>query len=257
MNRNMLTSLILMLSIALLAMGQTAPPDTVRALLDQAEKAHDANDYQKTMTLLQQAEKFAPNSAEVLWKEARGYFDFADQKPDDVEWRKQNLYPGLKKAEQALKLDDNSAGAHKWYAIMIGQVGEIEGTKQKILNSYPMKEHTLRAIELDPTEAANYHVMGRWHYALADLSWVERQVASIIYATPPDASFEEALKYFQKANQLDQDDLRNVLYMGKCYEALDQDDKAGIYFKKTIAMKAVTDSDRAIQKEAQEGLDDL
>lgn len=257
MNRNMLISLTLILSFALVAMGQTAAPDTVKALLAQAEKAHDANDYQKTMSLLQTAEKFAPDNAEVLWKEARGYFDFADQKPDDEAWQKENLYPGFEKAKKALELDDNSAGAHKWYAILIGRVGELEGTKQKILNSYPMKEHTLRAIELDPTEAANYHVMGRWHYALADLSWVERQIASIIYATPPDASFEEALKYFQKANQLDPDDLRNVLYIGKCYEALDQDDKATVFYKNTISMKAVTDSDRAIQKEAKENLDDL
>ena len=257
MNRKLLTSFVMMLGLALVAIGQTATPDTVRALLDQAEKAHDANDYQKTMSLLQQAEKFDPNNAEILWKEARGYFDFADQKPDDEAWQKENIYPGFEKAKKALALDENSAGANKWYAILIGRKGEIEGTKQKIENSYPMKKYTLRAIELDPDDASNYHVMGRWNYALADLSWIERQVASVIYATPPEASFEDALKYFKKANQLDPKDLRNVLYIGKCYEAMDQEDKAAEYYKKTMNMKAETDSDRAIQKEAKEALDDL
>ncbi|MCF7902920.1 MAG: hypothetical protein K9M19_05785 [Candidatus Marinimicrobia bacterium] len=257
MNRNAFTSLILVLGFALVALGQTAEPNPVRDLLDKAEAAHDANDFTKTMQLLQQAEKLEPNNPEILWKIARGHFDFADQKPDDEEWRKEHLYPGFEKAKKALELDDNSAGAHKWYAILIGQIGELEGTKQKITNSYPMKEHTMRAIELDPDDASNYHVMGRWHFALADLSWIERQVASIIYATPPAASFKEALNYFKKAHELDPEDLRNVLYIGKCYEELDDEEKAAEYLRKTLNMKAVTDSDRAIQKEAQEALDDL
>ncbi|MCF6238077.1 MAG: hypothetical protein L3J79_04560, partial [Candidatus Marinimicrobia bacterium] len=135
--------------------------------------------------------------------------------------------------------------------------GEAEGTEQKIKNSYGMRDHTLLAIKYDPDDDANYHVMGRWHYALSDLSWIERQIASIIYATPPQASFEEALDYFKQAHALDQEDLRNMLYIGYCYDKLDDEDAAEKWFTMAINAPAESDSDRSIQAEAREALDDL
>ncbi len=242
------------------------PADTVQVdpvvaqvaqLLTDAEAAHDANDYDLTMQLLVSAKKLDAENPEILWKMSRGYFDFADRKPNDLEFQKEFVYPGLEYAKKALDIDPNSAGAHKWYAIHIGRIGEIEGTKQKILNSYEVKEHTLKAIELDPDEAANYHVMGRWNYALSELSWFERQVASMIYATPPEASFEDALSYFKKAHELDPEDIRNMLYIGHCYVELDDEDSAAVWYRKAIDAPASSDSDRGLQQEAQEALDDL
>jgi len=237
--------------------AETAALDPVAELLMQAEIAHDAKDYDLTMDLLQQALTLDKMNAEIQWKISRGYFDFADRKPNDMEYKKPFLYKGREAAEKALALDDKSAGAHKWYAIHHGQIGEAEGTEQKIKNSYGMRDHTLLAIEYDPEDDANYHVMGRWHYALADLSWIERQIASLIYATPPEASFEEALEFFQKAHELDGEDIRNMLYIGYCYEELDDEQKAEQWFKMAINAKAGSESDRSLQKEAREALDDL
>jgi tetratricopeptide (TPR) repeat protein len=254
----------LLLSVALFCFGQEAmataeiiESDPVSDLLMQADARHEAKDYDATMDLLKKAYELDKNNVEVLWKISRGYFDFADRKPTDLEFKKPFLYKGRDAAEQALALDDKSAAAHKWYAIHHGQVGEAEGTEQKIKNSYGMRDHTLLAIKYDPDDDANYHVMGRWHYALSDLSWIERQVASLIYATPPKASFEEALEFFQKANELDDEDIRNMLYIGYCYDELDNETLAETWFKKAIAAKAETDSDRGLQKEAKDALDDL
>jgi len=229
----------------------------VAALLDEAEALHDAKDYDATMNKLIEAKKLAPDNDEILWKISRGYFDFADRKPNDLEYQKEFVYPGLEYAKKALDRNPNSAGGHKWYSIHIGRIGEIEGTKQKILNSYEVKEHTMAAIELEPEEAANYHVMGRWHFALSELSWFERQVAGMIYATPPEASFEEALEFFKKANQLDPDDIRNMLYAGHCYVELDDEENAKLWYNKAINAKATSDSDRGLQQEAKDALADL
>lgn len=255
---------ILILCIAVIGLAQDAPApaeevvvDPVADIIAQADATHEAKDYDATMDLLQQAYKLDAKNVEILWKISRGYFDFADRKPNDLEYKKPFLYKGRDFAEKALALDEKSAAAHKWYAIHHGQVGEAEGTEQKIKNSYGMRDHTLLAIKYDPTDDANYHVMGRWHFALSDLSWIERQVASIIYATPPEASFEEALEFFNKAHALDSKDIRNMLYIGYCYEELDDDDKAESWYKKAINAKAETDSERSLIAEAKEALDDL
>ena len=257
-------SVLLILILGLVTFGFTQEAteepvavDPVAELLMQAEATHEAKDYEATMKLLKEAEKLDDKNEEVIWKISRGYFDFADRKPKDFEYKKNYIYDGRDYAEKALALNDKSAGGHKWYAIHHGQIGEAEGTEQKIKNSYGMKDHTMLAIKYDPTDAGNYHVMGRWHYALSDLSWIERQIASIIYATPPEASFEEALEFFKKANSLDKKDIRNMLYIGYCHDELGDEKAASDWFNMAINATATSESDRGLQAEAREALDDL
>ena len=256
-------SMILILSFAIFSFAQDSVDepevlvDPLADLLMQAEVAHDAKDYEATMKLLKAAEELDGQNEQVLWKISRGYFDFADRKPNDLEYKKKYIYDGRAYAEKALALNDKSAGGHKWYAIHHGQIGEAEGTEQKIKNSYGMRDHTMLAIKYDPSNAGNYHVMGRWHFALSDLSWLERQVASIIYATPPEASFEEALEFFTKAHDLDNKDIRNMLYIGYCYDELGNDEEAADWLNMAMNANASSDSDRGLQVEAKEALDDL
>lgn len=225
-------------------------------LIDQADAKHDDDAYSATYELLQQAEQLEPDNFEVVWRLARTHFDFSDNSEDETVIS-DNFYKGLDYAKKALELDDSRAESHKWYGILIGKVGELEGTKQKILNSYEVKDHTLKAIELDPEDDGNFHVMGRWHYTLSDLSWFERKIAGLIYATPPEASFEEAAEYFKKAIALEPTDIRNHLWLGNTYVALDKNELAKQEYNAALAITAENDSDRKLQKEAQELLSNL
>ena len=225
-------------------------------LISNSDVKHEADDYSATFELLKQAEELEANNFEVLWRLARVHFDFSDNSEDETVIS-DNFYLGLDYARKALELDDSRAEGHKWYGILIGKVGELEGTKQKILNSYEVKDHTLKAIELDPEDDGNFHVMGRWHYTLADLSWVERKIAGLIYAKPPKASFEEAAEYFQKAITLEPTDIRNHLWLGNTFVALDKKELAKGEYNTALGITAENDSDRKLQKEAQELLSDL
>ncbi|MCD6204751.1 MAG: hypothetical protein J7L22_03705, partial [Candidatus Marinimicrobia bacterium] len=225
-------TVIVILLVSLMAISYGAD---VKTLLDETETLRDADNYVTALEKLKEAEKLDPNNPEILWKIARGYFDIADQDENNIELQKANIYPGFEYAKKCIEIAPNVAGGHQYYAILIGRIGEIEGTKQKIENSYAVREHTMKAIELDPANDSNYHVMGRWHFALADLSWFERKIASIIYATPPAASFEKAAEYFSKAHELKPDDIRHLLWLGKSYEKLGQDDNAVKALKQALA----------------------
>ncbi len=240
---------VLMLMAGLLAQD-------FNVLIEQADAKHEDNAYSEVYTLLKQAEELDAESYEVIWRLARAHFDFSDNTTDEAEIS-ENLYAGFEYAKKALELGDDRAESHKWYGILIGRVGELEGTEQKIKNSYPMSEHTLIAIKLDPEDAGNYHVMGRWHYALADLSWIERKIASIIYATPPEASFAEGAKFFKTAIEKDPDDIRNYVWLGQSLEKLDDEDGAAGAYKKALAITPGSDSDKILQEEAKELLEDL
>ncbi|RMF07078.1 MAG: hypothetical protein D6762_08260 [Candidatus Neomarinimicrobiota bacterium] len=242
--------------IVISLLGALVWGQSLEDLLSQADALHDQNQFDQVYQVLKQAEKIDPNNFEVVWRLARAHFDLSDNSSDEETINK-NIYAGFDYAKKALDMDPNRAESHKWYGILIGRVGEIEGTEQKIKNSYQVAEHTLKAIELDPTDDGNYHVMGRWHYALADLSWFERTVASIVYAEPPQASFEEARDFFKKAIEIDPSDIRNYVWLGKTYEELDDEEAAAEAYKKALSLPAESDSDRLLQQEAQELLDDL
>ncbi|HDP67549.1 MAG TPA: hypothetical protein ENN20_03485 [Candidatus Marinimicrobia bacterium] len=243
--------------IVLASMLVAAPGTDVKSLLAEVETLRDADNYTAALAKMKEAEKLAPENPKVLWKLARAYFDVADQDEKNIELQKANIYPGFEYAKKCIEIAPNVAEGHQYYSILIGRIGEIEGTKQKIENSYAVREHTLKAIELDPDNDSNYHVMGRWHFALADLSWVERKIASVIYATPPAASFEKAVEFFSKAHKLKPDDIRHLLWLGKSYAKLDQDNKARDALKKALVLPAESDADKNMQQEAQELLKKL
>jgi tetratricopeptide (TPR) repeat protein len=225
-------------------------------LLVKADAKYDNDEFSACIDLLKKAEKLEATNYEVIWRLARVHWAFSDNSEDEAVISK-NVYAGIGYAKTALEMKDDRAESHKWYGILIGRVGELEGSKQKILNSYEVKKHTLKAIELDPTDDGNYHVMGRWNFALSDLSWVEQKIAGLIYAKLPEASFEDAVKYFKQASSIAPEEIRHHVWLGKSYEELKNKTAATSAYKAALAITAENDSDRILQKEAKEALADL
>ena len=229
--------------------------DTAAAITETDELYH-AGKYNEALSKLDKLLVSNPDDVEVLWRVGRAHFDIADQ-TDDEEIHKKHFYPGFEAAKKALELNPDSAPANHWYAVLIGKIGMLEGTKQKIINSYDVQKYALRAIELDPTYDGTYHVMGRWHYELANLSWVERKVAGLVYSTPPEGTFEEAAEYFNKAIQAKPDEVRHYLWLAKAQIEMDKTSDARKTLNEAIKLKPFDDGDRNMQKEARELLGDL
>lgn len=106
-----------------------------------------------------------------------------------------------------------------------------------------------KALAIDAADFAFLHMRGRFAFSVAELSWIERkvksvviwsifyafflQIASTIFATLPSATFEEALRDFlaviiisfslpihlfiMQAEELKPGLIQNLFYIGKCY----------------------------------------
>jgi len=192
-----------------------------------------------------------PNDIEILWRLARSHFDIADQ-TSNVDIQKQNIDKALPYAKKALELDSLSAKANHWYAVIIGKKGVLEGTKQKIINSYEVREYGLKAIEIDPTYDGSYHLMGRWHYNIADLAWYERTIASAIYATPPKGSFDEAIIFFKKAMEANPNDIRHYLWLAKSYYEKSKYQEAKKIVTKAMTLQMKNDSDKLLMAQVKD-----
>ena len=99
--------------------------------------------------------------------------------------------------------------------------------------------------------------MGRWHYNVADLSWFERNIASLVYATPPIGSFEEAINYFKRAKNADASDIRHYLWLGKSYYAIGDHTNAKSILIQAINLKINSDGDQLLKDQANDLLEKL
>ena len=243
-----ITFIMLLISTVLMAVPQ--------AELIRIDALHDVNEYETELIQLEELSAEFPEDVEILWRLAQVHFDIADQ-TEDEKVHKAHFYPGFEAAKRAVEIDPNSARANHWYATLIGKIGMLEGTKQKIINSYEVEKYGLKAIELDPTYDGSLHLMGRWHYELADLSWIERTVAKIVYETPPKASFEESVEFYKRAIEAKSDEIRHYLWIGKALIKLKDKEEAKKYLLTATEMTPLDDSDRLMQKESVELLKKL
>ncbi|XP_033125354.1 regulator of microtubule dynamics protein 1-like isoform X2 [Anneissia japonica] len=191
-------------------------------------------------------------NAALLWRLARASRDVAQHSKTDLETKKRLTYEALEYSKRALDLDDTDFACHKWYAICISDVGDFEGSKKKILNAYVIQEHFKKAIELNPKDATSYHLLGLWCFTFADLPWYQKKAAALIFTTPPESSFNEALSYFSKAEEVEPNFYsKNLLMLGKTYIKLNNIKMALLYLTKARDYPAKTEEDLMVREESE------
>ncbi|KAJ0022661.1 hypothetical protein NQD34_014795 [Periophthalmus magnuspinnatus] len=225
-------------------------------VLEQADYLYSCAETDKLYQLLLQHKD--RDDAEFLWRLARVTRDVALLPDTAPEKKKQLIYESLECAKRALDKDETCFAAHKWYAICLSNVGDYEGIKVKLGNSYVIKDHLLRALELNPKDATSLHILGYWCFSFADLPWYQRKVAAVIFATPPTSTYEEAVEYFLKAEAVDPNFYSmNLLMLGKTYLRMNNKEQAKLWLTKAKEYPPLTHEDKEAHKEAVDMLNSL
>jgi hypothetical protein len=218
----------------------------------QADQLQTDQDFQKAYDLLKPLSSDAArkSDSEFLWRWARACYSFGKEQKEKSE-EKRLMHEGMTSVTESLKLKDECSDAHKWYAIIQDQIAQYEGTKKRIEGAFETEKHLKRAIELAPTDSVALHSMGVWHFEVSDLSWLMRKFAETFFAAPPKSTYENALKCF-----LDSENARpnfysmNVLFVGKTYVRLKQNDKAKEYLLRARDWEQKTADDKRAREEA-------
>jgi tetratricopeptide (TPR) repeat protein len=160
-------------------------------------------------------------------------------------------------AQQALKVNPNSAEANLSMAIAMGRVALISGAKDKVAASKDVKRYAELAIKFDPSLAQAYHVLGKWNFEVANLNAFERGAAKMLFGGLPDGSLQNAINNYEKARQLDPGFLLNYYELARAYKENDQQDKAIEVLKKALTLRNITQDDANIKVDCKKMLDDL
>jgi len=189
--------------------------------------------------------------AEVYWRKARTCRFMAVIHVNDKEKTSAFTYEAFESAKLGLDKDKDNSECNKWYGILLELTARLEGTKKRIENSFLVKEYLLKSYEKNPKDAPCLHSLGAWCFEVSDLPWLQRKVASALFATPPTSTYEEGLAYFLKAEEVEPGFYSmNFLYLGKTYQRLSQKDKAREYLQKVVDFAGDNNEDKAAKKEA-------
>uniref|UniRef100_A0A3B4AF68 Regulator of microtubule dynamics protein 1 n=1 Tax=Periophthalmus magnuspinnatus TaxID=409849 RepID=A0A3B4AF68_9GOBI len=222
-------------------------------VLEQADYLYSCAETDKLYQLLLQHKD--RDDAEFLWRLARVTRDVALLPDTAPEKKKQLIYESLECAKRALDKDETCFAAHKWYAICLSNVGDYEGIKVKLGNSYVIKDHLLVCEHLEYICAVCvviyiYLIINALCFSFADLPWYQRKVAAVIFATPPTSTYEEAVEYFLKAEAVDPNFYSmNLLMLGKTYLRMNNKEQAKLWLTKAKEYPPLTHEDKEVHLE--------
>ena len=158
------------------------------------------------------------NNPEILWRRARSEWEII--KLSGGKETVEELKATLDLVDRALQIDDNNSNAHRWKAIISNGYAEKLGLKPQFGNLETMKYHLNRALELDPQDSTACTLLGVWHMELQGLSWLQRKVAATFLGAVPQTSYEEALVFLLRAEEVAPKAWnRNLFLIAKVYLA--------------------------------------
>lgn len=187
----------------------------------------------------------------VIWRLARAAYDVSNLKSTPAEEKKELTYYAKGVIQKAIDLTQDVARVHNWYGIILSSIGDYEGSKVSIANSYTIKGHWEKSVELDPTNATTYHLLGRWCISISDLSWLERKAAAVLFGSPPESSYDEALGFLMKSENLAPGSWKkNTLLIAQVYYKKKDWAASKEWTEKALAVPVKTEEDEIIQEEA-------
>ena len=183
----------------------------------------------------QQAHKIASDNYEASWKLARALCDKATLTTDRAEQKKHCL-EAEKLAREAVRLAPNDSKGHTYLAIAVGKLALYEGGKRKVELSNEVKSEAEKAIALNPKEDLAYHVLGIWNREMAELNWMLRTFAELLYGKLPSASLADAISDLRRAAELAPDVVPHHVELGITLKAARQYPEAKEQFEKALSL---------------------
>jgi len=218
----------------------------------EADRLFSSNRYDSLSTMLRAALAKTPEDAEILWRLGRACHKLADAEKPKSPAKAALMREGFAATEKALVLKPACAPAHKWHAILLTEVGELEGTTASIKNSFLVRRHFEKAVALAPDDATARHLLGLWCFEVANLSWMQKKAAAAFFATPPTATFEEALGHFEAAERTEPGFYpKNLLFLAKVHAKLGHKLEAADFRRQCLAAQTKTPEDEETHKQAE------
>ncbi len=234
--------------------AQAVPTTTIT--LEQGDAFEDKMQTREALRVYLQLEREGRKDAELLYRIAREYSELIPDAANNDE--KQRFgETALGYAKQAVAADGKSASAYLCLSICYGRLAFFQDSRTKLEFSRQVQANAETALKLDPTLDYADYVLGAWNYEIANLNFVLRGLANLIYGGLPDASNEKAVEYLRKAIALAPQRASHHIELGRTYAVMGRNDLARDELEQGLALPTRVKDDEEMKRIAQETLSGL
>lgn len=232
---------------------QNDPSPSVLATIDSLRAERD---FRTALARLESLAESHPRDVDILWRMSILWSDVG-KAAESAPLTRHAYQQALSVAETAVSVDAARAWAHTAKAVAAGRVAnQTDSNRESIRLSREVKEHADRAIELDTTLGAAYHVRARWHREVASLNVLQRIVVKTVYGGLPNASYEQAVQDFKRAIALESRAYHH-LELGKTYARMGRTPAAREELRAALQTPRADPFDPEYKEEARRRLADL
>lgn len=239
-------------------LAQEGVADSVAKYMALGDALADKWDHKEAAIAYSKVVKFDPENYEALWKLGDEYTELSDKLPDKDKSQKESYFEQARKhCERAIEVNPDGWEGHFRLSVALGRLALFRGGKEKIRLSKKVKAEADTAVALNPEADLAYHVLGRWHQNLANLSSVLKFFAKVLYGGVPPGTNEEAVAMFKKAIEIDPEHIEHYLELARTYKFMGQKELMREPLEKVLELPAVEEDDPEFKKEAEEMLKKL
>lgn len=233
-----------------------AQPD-ISQLEQQADSLYQQYEEEQALELYHQVLQEDPNHYKALWRTSFLYSRIGNRLRSEDE---QEAYynRGINFAERALEVDSTDVQSNFVMSVAMGRKALISGARERVAASRDIKKYIDRALKYDSTHAGAWHVLGRWNFKIANLSWIERTAANTLFGgIPGDASNKKAAENIEKAIELNDQYVLYYYDLATVYEEMGRDQEAIEVCQQALELHNVTPDDEQIKEDCLRLIDDL
>jgi hypothetical protein len=224
--------------------------------LAQGDAFEDKMQTKESLRVYLQLEREGRKDAELLYRIAREYSELIPDATAPAE--KQRLgETALDYSKRAVAADGKNASAYLSLAICYGRLAFFQDNKTKLEYSRQVRANAETALQLDPKLDYAYYILGAWNFEIANLNFVLRGLANLIYGGLPDASNAKAVEYLQKAIALAPQRASHHIELGRTYAAMGMNDKARDELEQGLVLPVQVVDDHEMKRIGREILDTL
>jgi tetratricopeptide (TPR) repeat protein len=241
----------LLTTFATLWMAAAVFAQDVTALIKEAERLESIPNEMAAFNKFKEVLKAQPANLHALTKCSELCSRIGKRQPTKAAMN--DYYTGAKiYAETALKLSPTSSDANCVMAIAMGRVALSKSGKEKIAAAKEIKRYAELAIKYKANNFKAWHVLGKWHYEVSNLSGLERAAAKVFFGGVPAASLKECINAYEKARALDPAFVLNYLELAKAYKRNDEKAKAISLLQTMLTLANKTEDDVLCKTEGSE-----
>jgi len=156
----------------------------------------------------------------------------------------------LNYARRALKINPNDSDANLVLSIAYGRLALLKSGSEKVAYVKEIKSYAEKSLYHNRSNFKALHVLGKWHYEVSNLNFIELAAVRVFYGGLPDASLDSSIYFYERAKALAPAFSLNYLELAKARNRNGETRVAVGLLRKIFTLPASSSEDGLIRAEA-------